>query len=219
MNTSIKYPKTFHLPFSESLQNDDRRMEDETCFDDKTVAVTIKMDGENTSMYRNGIHARSLDSSNHPSRSVIKAIHAQIKYDIPEGWRICGENMYARHSIHYTDLESFFYVFNVWNEKNEALSLQDTRQFCKELNLTHVKVDTILQDCNFEGDKDHFRTMEMIYRTLVAQGQEGIVVRNVESFHYNDFQQNLAKAVRKNHVQTDEHWKTTWIPNKLKEEK
>ncbi len=186
-------------------------MEDETCFDGKTVAVTIKMDGENTSMYRDGIHARSLDSSNHPSRSVVKALHGQIKYDIPEGWRICGENMYAKHSIHYTDLESFFYVFSVWNEKNEALSWNETVKFCNNLDLTLVKVRSFTDIYS-----SNFSYIEQCYLAEVAKGQEGIVIRNIDSFHYDDFQQNLAKAVRKDHIQSDEHWKTTWIPNKLK---
>ena len=34
----------------------------------KQVIVTEKMDGENTSMYRHRIHARSIDSLPHPSR-------------------------------------------------------------------------------------------------------------------------------------------------------
>lgn len=208
-----KYPKTYHLPFSLGLQNDDRRLEDESCFDGKTVAVTIKMDGENTSMYRDGIHARSLDSSNHPSRSVVKALHSTIRYDIPEGWRICGENMYAKHSIHYTDLESFFYVFSVWNEKNECLSLVETRQFCKDLDLTHVTIPCIVEDL---GQGNLMEILEPIYLSLVSEGHEGMVIRNVESYHYDDFQQNLAKAVRKNHVQSSQHWSKEWVPNLLR---
>lgn len=211
--TAIKYPKTFHLPFSKSLKNDDRRMVNEQSLNGKDVIVTIKMDGENTSMYRDGLHARSLSSSHHPSRSVVKGLHAQIKNAIPEGWRICGENMYAKHSIHYTNLESFFYVFSVWNEKNEALSYLDTKYFCKDLGLTHVEVvDCILDFAKEEG----MSSLEKIYEEVVKKGHEGIVVRNAKSFHYKDFQDNLVKAVRENHVQTDVHWSKEWIPNLLK---
>ena len=46
---------------------------------------------------------------------------------------------------------------------------------------------------------------------------EGFVVRNVDSFAYEDFSKNVAKYVRKNHVQTDEHWTKNWQPNKVDE--
>lgn len=208
-----KYPKTMHMLFSQGLQNDDRMIEDANMFDGKHVAVTIKMDGENTSMYRNGIHARSLYSAHHPSQSIVKALHSTIRNDIPEGWRICGENMYAKHSIYYDDLESFFYVFSVWDENNMCLSLKETRKFCRDLNLSHVKVYCEIQDFPHDG----MFMLERSYKNVIADGEEGIVVRNADGYHYKNFGQNLAKAVRPNHVQTDVHWSKEWIPNRLKE--
>jgi hypothetical protein len=54
---------------------------------------------------------------------------------------------------------------------------------------------------------------------LNFEKQEGIVCRVADEFHYDDFQQNYAKAVRKGHVQTDEHWmEKVVVPNKLKNE-
>ena len=44
---------------------------------------------------------------------------------------------------------------------------------------------------------------------------EGVVVRNIESFPLDDFSKNVVKYVRKNHVQTDEHWKKNWKRAKL----
>jgi hypothetical protein len=212
MENAIKYPKTFHYPFSEGLQNDDRRMEDETCFNGKDVAITIKMDGENTSMYRDGIHARSLYAMSHSSQDFIKGFWGNIRYDIPKGWRVCGESMFARHSIEYNDLESFFYVFSVWNENNVCLSLDETLKFCEERDLKHVDILGVvrIEDNNFD-------VLEREYKAIVEQGHEGIVVRNIKSYHFSEFQQNIAKAVRKNHVQTSKHWTTTWVPNKLKQ--
>lgn len=211
MNTGIKYPKTMHLPFSEGLQNDDRRLEDEYAFDGKTVAVTVKMDGENTSMYKDGIHARSLYAMSHPSQHYIKGFHGQIAHTIPDDWRICGENMYARHSIVYENLESFFYVFSIWDSFNISLNLTSTLDFCEERGLTHVK---ILDTLTIKGND--FSKVEELYHQAVADGEEGIVIRNVGSFPYNSFKYNVAKAVRKNHIQTEKHWTTTWVPNKLK---
>jgi ATP-dependent RNA circularization protein (DNA/RNA ligase family) len=213
MEQAIKYPKTFHLPFSLGLQNDDRRLPVETCFNGKNVAVTVKMDGENTSMYRDGIHARSLYAMSHPSQHYIKGYWANIKHLIPEGWRICGENMYARHSIVYENLESFFYVFSIWDENNMCLPLVGTLDFCEEYGLTHVPVAY-----SFNGfSKSTMELTESIYHKLVENGEEGIVIRNMDSYAYEDFQTNVAKAVRKNHVQTQTHWTKTWVPNKLKQ--
>jgi ATP-dependent RNA circularization protein (DNA/RNA ligase family) len=210
--TYYKYRKTMHLPFSLGLQNDDRRLEDEHCFDGKNVAVTVKMDGENTSMYRTGIHARSLYAMSHPSQHYIKGYWAGIKHLIPEGWRICGENMYARHSIVYEELESFFYVFSIWDENNMCLPLQQTLELCKEWNLMHVYIDGGFK--NFDCSK-HMSMVEEVYKNIVNAGHEGIVIRNAGSYHYDDFQTNVAKAVREHHVKTDEHWTKTWVPNKL----
>src|ERR1035438_9907110 len=103
----IKYPRTQHLPFSENLQNNDRKIPNLDAFQGKEVVVTEKLDGEGTSCYRDYIHARSIDSKNHPSRNWMKAFHATFKNDIPEGWRVCGELLYARHSIAYDNLDTF----------------------------------------------------------------------------------------------------------------
>lgn len=52
---------------------------------------------------------------------------------------------------------------------------------------------------------------------FVENGGEGIVVRLVSSFEYENFSQSVAKYVRENHVQTNEHWtKTQIVKNELK---
>lgn len=117
----VKYPRTYHLPWSCSISNDDRILHDLSCFQNRRVIVTEKMDGENTTMYRDHIHARSVDSRNHPSRNWVKNLWGRLSHDIPSGWRICGENLFATHSISYSNLQSYFLDFlfgmkrmNVW---------------------------------------------------------------------------------------------------------
>ena len=97
------------------MKKDDRMHADVEQFRGTTIVVTTKMDGENTTMYRDGIHARSLDYKRHPSRDWVKNLHGKIAHEIPEGFRICGENLFAKHSIHYTNLPSYFMVFSVWD--------------------------------------------------------------------------------------------------------
>ena len=40
--------------------------------------------------------------------------------------------------------------------------------------------------------------------------REGIVARNAEIFHNDDFSTNVLKWVRKDHVTTDIHWTRNW---------
>ena len=90
----IKYPRTLHLPWSPGLMNDDRQLESTEHFENREVVVTVKMDGENTSMYKDYLHARSIFGASHPSRGWVKNLHSKISYEIPEGWRFCGENLH-----------------------------------------------------------------------------------------------------------------------------
>lgn len=204
----MKYPKTAHLQWSLSLTSDDKRLKDVTCFEGKEVVVTEKMDGENTSMYCDGIHARSLDGRDHISRSWVKQLHASIANEIPVGWRICGENLFARHSVGYDSLKSYFYAFSVWNEKNECLSWDDTVEWCNLLGLETVPV----LGRWFLFDKAVIRGI-----SIDPSVCEGYVLRNASSFHFNEFRSNVAKFVRKDHVQTDAHWMLSKIvPNGVK---
>ena len=51
---------------------------------------------------------------------------------------------------------------------------------------------------------------------MFGKDQEGYVVRNANRFKFEDFQDNIAKYVRANHVTTDQHWMhEAIIPNQL----
>ena len=90
-------------------------------FEGREVVVTEKRDGENTSLYRNGIiHARSLDGRNHPWQDVIKAKWAKVCYLLPEGWRVVGENLRAEHSIRYETLSDWLEVFALFDQYNNV---------------------------------------------------------------------------------------------------
>ena len=52
----VKYPRTYHLPWSHGRTKDDRGFDDMSSFIGKEVVVTIKMDGEQTTMYKDHIH-------------------------------------------------------------------------------------------------------------------------------------------------------------------
>ena len=206
-----KYPRTPHLPWSPGATNDDKILYDVSHLENKYVVVTEKRDGENTTMYPNHIHARSLDSKDHFSRHYIKALHAKIKQDIPEGFRICGENLHYTKSIHYNNLTDFFEVFSIWRYPLDGydicLAWGEVEEWCELLGLQHVPV-------LYKGvwDENIIRNIPLDYDKV-----EGYVVRDISRFTYQRFDENVAKYVRKGHVQTDEHWMNQQLtPNGLK---
>lgn len=194
----VKYPRTHHFSWSEGVNDDDRIIENLDKFIDQRVIVTEKMDGENTTMYRDYIHARSIDGRSHVSRDWVKGFWSKIAHDIPEGWRICGENMYAVHSISYERLPSYFLGFSIWNEKNVCLSWDETLEWFQLLNITSVPV---LYDGIFDVEK-----VKSCWDPKKWETSEGYVVRLAEPFRYGEFRASIGKFVRKGHVQTVKHW-------------
>lgn len=206
----VKYPRTYHLPWSQNLTKDDRRMPDVKDFDGEEVVVTLKMDGENTTMYSDFIHARSLVMEPHESRNRVKALHAQLAHEIPKDWRLCGENLYAEHSIPYSDLPGYFMVFSMWNETSICLPWDETVEWSQMLDLPHVPV---LYRGVYDIKKVHNAFMPFLEK------HEGYVVRLAGSFPYSAFRHSVGKYVRKNHVHTHGHWmRQKVVPNKLRGE-
>lgn len=206
MTNKYKYPRTPHLPWSPGWASDDVRKSSMDHFIGKEIVVTEKMDGENTSMYVDHIHARSIDSRHHASRDWVKKLHAELRCDIPEGWRLCGENLYAQHAIAYRSLPSYFLLFSVWDENNICLSWNRTLEWAELLGL---KTPTVLYRgvWNQQWFDEHVMDTEQ---------SEGYVVRLSESFDYGQFAQCVAKWVRPSHVQSDTHWMHSNImPNAL----
>ncbi len=84
------------------------------------------------------MHARSGTYSPHESRHWLSRKHGEMGFLIPQNWRVCGENLYARHSIAYDNLQSYFYIFSIWDETNHALSWDDTLEWASLLGFPCV---------------------------------------------------------------------------------
>jgi len=193
----VKYPRSWHLLWSQGKTKDDRVLPDCSQFEGKEIVVTEKLDGENTSIYHDYIHARSIDGRNHWSRDWVKNLQARVGYQLDPGWRICGENLFAKHSIGYDNLKSFFYVFSIWNDRNECLSWDETVEYCSILELQHVPV-------LYRGLWDE-RKVKALYDESKRETMEGYVVRIADGFKYGEFNKSLAKFVRKDHINPDSH--------------
>ena len=95
MSSHSKHPRIWHLPWSPGLSGDDRVIQNLSAFEGHEVVATLKLDGENTTLYHDGLHARSLDYVSRVDRDWMKAVHAALAHEIPLDIRICGENVWA----------------------------------------------------------------------------------------------------------------------------
>lgn len=198
MEPRYKYPRTPHLPWSPGLSPEEVRFASPwERFGGREVVVTEKLDGENVTLYRDGLHARSLDGRHHPSRDWLKQHHASWAWRLPAGWRLCGESLYARHAIAYEDLASWLYIFSAWDARNVCLSWDATVERVADLGLVTPRV-------LWRGlwDEAALRALP-----LDTTRQEGYVVRLALEFAYADFGKSVAKWVRPGHVQPGAaHW-------------
>lgn len=194
----IKHSRTFHFPWSETLTADDRRLNDLSGFIGREVVVTVKVDGEQCSLYQDYIHARSVDYHPHPSRNWVKALHGRIAHEIGNNIRICGENLYAKHSIHYQHLPSLFLVHSVW-DGNMCLSWDDTKTWAELLDLKVV-------DELYRGQWNEKLIRGLYTPTHKGDECEGYVCRITDAFPYRDYRKLVAKMVRVGHVQSHAHW-------------
>ena len=127
----------------------------------------------------------------------MRALLAPVLPQLPAGWRVCGENLQARHSIGYDHLESYLAVFSIWDERNRTLSWDETQTWSALLWLHTAPV-------LWRGVWDE-AIIRGLYEPVHASGDEmeGYVVRVVDGFGFIDFGRSLAKFVRAAHVRTD----------------
>jgi len=213
-----KYPSTPYHYLTPGRDPNDKVLNTNEHFLGKTVIITEKMDGESFTGYSTGqTHARSLDSQHHFTRDWVKQYWASRGFILPPLWRVCGENVWAQHSITYDDLETFFYGYSVWDDQNYCLDWTKTLKVFFDLDIEPVP--TLY--CGVYSDD----IIKEVWASLDLNKQEGIVIRLESGYNYDDFSKSICKLVRPNHVQEyvdpisgeAKHWKYAQIqPNKLK---
>jgi len=208
----VKYQRTYHLPWS-NLLKDDRMLKDDHHFHGKRVIASLKMDGENTTIYSDYMHARSLEPSYHESRNWVKGLAGNTGYLLDEDMRICGENLYAEHTVTYDDLPTYFMMFSIWNE-NTCMSWDDTVEYASILGIETVPVF-------YDGIYDVEKIIAAFEPFRLKN--EGYVIRIADEFKYIDFRRSIAKFVRpefreKLNNNDEGHWMSKKvIPNKLRQ--
>lgn len=196
------YPRTPHLDFSPGATSDDKYASPETLnFLSSGIEITVteKMDGGNLSLYRDYFHGRSLDSGTHSWDTFAKQIWSQVRFDIPAGWRVSCESMYARRSVAYENLLSPLYIIGIWNADNVLLSWDDTVVWAELIGLPTVPL--LYRGTDFKvASKVWFEKHD-------SETSEGFVIRNAGEIPYEKFAENFSKFVRADHVRTNASWR------------
>lgn len=219
---SPKYPRTFHLPWSKGATNDDKIATDLSCLINNEIIITEKCDGSNTSLEHDGCFARThAGPPTHLSFDGLKALHAEIKYKIPEGIQLFGEWCFALHSIAYDALPGYFMLFNVSDRNRRQpcmwISWEEVEMWAEEIGVPTVPI-------LFKGKVTSEQKLKELVESLMIQPsccggiREGVVVRLAYSFPNESFPMCVMKCVRANFVLLgEEHWKhKNIIKNKLK---
>ncbi|KAG4091596.1 hypothetical protein H8356DRAFT_603350 [Neocallimastix lanati (nom. inval.)] len=219
----MKYPRTYHLPFSPGTTNDDKMLPKKKWFDNyrgKEVVITEKLDGENIHMDKDNCFARSDgEVTRSPWTKNIwspsNGLFWRVQHLIGSDETIFGENLYGEHAIHYDKLNTYFHIFGVVGKSKENpqssifYSWDDLKKVSERLEIPTVPV---IYEGKIQSEAHLKKIIEEAMKTPSAYGttKEGIVMRIRDSFLTEDFPKCVCKWVRPNHVQTDKHWTKNW---------
>jgi hypothetical protein len=210
---SRKYPRTYHLPYSPGTTSDDRIAADVSALFREPVVITEKLDGENTCLNRYGVFARSHGAPTRNPWAGYLQERWQILHRDLGSLELFGESLYAMHSIEYTGLEDYFFLFAI-RDGERWLSWDEVETYAFLLALPTVPV-------LFRGSLDEPSLRDRI-TTFVREPsalsdpevgpsqREGVVARAARELHDSEFSTHVFKWVRKGHVQTTEHWSRNW---------
>mgnify|MGYP006435391103 CR=1 FL=1 len=218
-----KFPRTYHLPFSPGLQNDDRLHQNPQRFVGPELVITEKLDGGTTCIYRGDVYARSTGQpSKHPSFDYIKNVHVPRTIGTCDDLMLYGENLYAIHSIEYGDLPDFFFLFAVtdgerWYSWDEVCLVAESCDFRTTPLIYRGTVDSIpdlerkaLLEPTYPAGPDQPPVMERRKYSEFYGDLEGFVVREADEFPFPEYTERAAKYVRANHISTNNHWSKNW---------
>ena len=211
--TAQKYPRTFHLPYSPGKSSDDKTIKSVDAFLNRRIVITEKLDGSNVSLEHDGCFARThAHAPTHPSFDQLKALHAQLKWQLPKGFQFFGEYLFARHSIAYDRLPGYFLLFGVRNLNGEFpkwLSWEGVENWAEQLELPTVPVlndDDENDMVSNETELEKLITRLAKEPSIYGKEREGVVVRVADEILDDEFATQISKWVRSGHVITDTHW-------------
>lgn len=213
----MKYPRTYHLPYSPGATNDDKKLQDNwfDYFNGKEIVITEKLDGENTAFTSQDVYARSHSA---PTRSpwsrnlwdTYNGLYWKIKPLLQDNEIIFGENLYGEHSIKYNKLPSYWFMFAQYDENSKCWASWDSVKYWAEMLETPTVPELWRGRIETEKQLEDLVTRLANQPSLFGESKEGVVIRITDAFSEKEFSHNVCKWVRPNHIQTDEHWTRNW---------
>ena len=215
-SNSLKYPRTPYWPFSPTIGRGDTLHADPERFVGHPVVVTEKLDGSNVLLHQGKVYGRSVaDEAANKWMAMVKKHHAW-KVTEPDAY-LYGEDIYGVHSIEYGAVreDETFHAFALRDANGGFRSMAALERFATERSIPVVPVI-------FRGvfasvaEMRVFLEHEQAQRSVLGGEREGTVVRIAEGFASAEFARNVFKSVRRDHVQTDQHWTRNWRPCALR---
>jgi len=192
---------------SANIQNGDRILENIDNLINKEVITTEKVDGGNTCIHQGQVYARSANEpTKHASFDFIKTNYLW-RFNAFEDLIFYCENMYAIHSIEYSNLQSYLYILGIRYE-DTWLSWVDTVDISNYISIPAVP---FISQKVFRSKQDLYSyVLEELYKPSLLGGmREGVVIRNASEFNYEHFDINVAKAVSNKFINVNQDW-TKW---------
>lgn len=217
----MKYPRTYHVPFSPGATKDDKKLKDGwfEYYRGKEIVLTEKLDGENSCLCKKGVFARSHAAETRSPWSINlwgnDGIYWKINRYIDNDLYIFGENLYGVHSIEYDKLEDYFHMFAGYSEDIDEWWSWDDVNMMGEIFGLPVVPELWRGKIQTEDELRNLIDKFMGEPSTYGKEKEGIVIRLTDEFKSEDFTNYVCKYVRENHVQTDEHWTRNWKKAKL----
>lgn len=207
-----KYGRTLHAQISLGTTSDDRILPNgyvQAFANFNDLVMLEKLDGQNCCFKKSGVYARSHTSPTiHPWDKPMRERWNLIKNDLDD-LEIFGEGMYARHSIAYKNLESYYYVFGI-RQKDYWLPWEEVKFYAEMFDfpvVPEIPLKTKLKDF-YHDDVSENKLLEMWLKENLGMSwedsvktpgmlggydaisgedaSEGFVIRNSNGFYMND---------------------------------
>ena len=226
----LKYPRTPYWPTSPSVYDCDRDtidasklFADPAAFVGRPLVITEKIDGGNTCLYRGEVYSRSVSAPSHAKwLGMVRKYHSYKSrvwdYMRKSDLALYGEDIFGVHSITYDSVwgDRTFYAFAALDMRQLMfMSFDELVELCTKFDIGMVPVlwRGLVESVE---DLESIIGREMTKPSMLGGEREGLVLRYAGGFTVESFADNMAKLVRKNHVQTDDHWSDHWVQCKLK---
>jgi len=140
MNIMVKYPRTLHVEGSSLQTGDPRKKIPFSELAGKHLVIEEKMDGSNSAVGLDIYGQLYLQSRGHillggrretqfdMLKSMMHPMRTQLAEVLGGRYVMFGEWLYARHTIYYDKLPSYFMEFDVWDRQLEAFLVTPSRE-------------------------------------------------------------------------------------------